>query len=118
VKRLAALLFALLVFSVATVLEAKGNAEKGQARAAQKNGGQQACAECHGANGDKPTEPDRPILASQYPDYLVKALSDYKSGKRKNAVMNAVAAELSKQDMEDLAAWFSSQKSEKLHFQR
>ena len=117
-RRFSVLLFALLVFSVATVLEAKGNAERGKAKAAQKIGSQQACAECHGANGDKPAEADRPILASQYPDYLVKALSDYKSGKRKNALMNAVAAELSRQDMEDLAAWFSSQKSEKLHFQR
>jgi cytochrome c553 len=32
--------------------------------------------------------------------------------------MNGVAKELSRQDIEDLAAWFSSQKSEKLHFQR
>jgi cytochrome c553 len=118
VKRLCALLLALLVCSFATVLEAKGNAEKGKAKAAQKMGGQQPCAECHGANGDKPTEADRPILASQYADYLIKALSDYKSGKRKSAVMNGVAADLSKQDIEDLAAWFSSQKSDKLHFQR
>ena len=94
-----------------------GNAERGKAKAAQKINNQ-SCAECHGASGDAPKDKENPILASQYPDYIVKALSDYKSGKRVNAVMNGVAKELSKQDMEDLAAWFSRQKSEKLHFQR
>jgi len=90
---------------------AKGNAESGKAKAAQ------VCAACHGADGAKPSAPDQPILAGQHYDYLVKALSDYKSGKRNNPIMKGFAAGLSKQDMEDLAAWFSSQKSS-LHFQR
>jgi len=90
---------------------AKGNAESGKTKAAQ------ICAACHGADGAKPSAPDQPILAGQYYDYLVKALSDYKSGKRNNAIMKGFAASLSTQDMEDLAAWFSSQKSA-LHFQR
>ena len=117
-RRVSAVLLALLVFSVATVLEAKGNAEKGKAKAAAKQGSQEACAKCHGADGDKPDAPDNPILAGQYYDYVVKALLDYKSGKRVHAVMNGVAKELSRQEIEDLAAWFSSQKSQKLHFQR
>ena len=117
-KRLFAVLLALSVGSVSTVLEARGNAEKGKAKAAVKQGSQEACAKCHGADGDKPDAADNPILAGQYYDYVVKALSDYKSGKRTHAVMNGVAGQLSKQDIEDLAAWFSSQKSEKLHFQR
>ena len=54
----------------------------------------------------------QPILAGQYPDYLVQVLGDYKSGKRKNAIMNGMAAGLSHEDMEDLAAWFSIQPSE------
>ena len=90
---------------------AGGKAEAGKAKAAQ------VCAACHGTDGAKPSAPDQPILAGQYYDYLVKALSDYKSGKRNNAIMKAFATQLSRQDMEDLAAWFSTQKSS-LHFQR
>ena len=90
---------------------AGGKAEAGKAKAAQ------VCAACHGADGAKPSGPDQPILAGQYYDYLVKAMADYKSGKRNNAIMKGFATSLSVQDMEDLAAWFSSQKSS-LHFQR
>jgi len=102
----------LIVCSVlAGTVQAKGNAENGKTKAAQ------VCAACHGADGAQPVAPENPILAGQYPDYLVKALSDYKSGKRANPVMKAFADPLSKQDIEDLAAWFSSRKSS-LHFQR
>lgn len=104
-------LFVLIAFLLATAADAKGNAEKGKAKAAQ------VCAACHGADGAKPTAPDQPILAGQYDDYLVKALQDYKSGKRANPIMKAFAGPLSKKEIEDLAAWFSSQKSS-LHFQR
>ena len=71
----------------------------------------------HGADGAKPAAPENPILAGQYPDYIVKALSDYQSGKRKNPVMKTFADQLKRQDMQDVAAWFSSQPSV-LHFQR
>ena len=106
-----ALFFTLLAFFVATALEAKGNAERGKAKAAQ------VCAACHGADGAKPVAPENPILAGQYGDYLVRALSDYKSGKRANPVMKAFADQLSAQEIQDLAAWFSSQHSS-LHFRR
>ena len=100
-----------LSFAFAQGAAAGGKAEAGKAKAAQ------VCAACHGADGAKPSAPDQPILAGQYYDYLVKAMADYKSGKRNNAIMKGFAASLSVQDMEDLAAWFSSQKST-LHFQR
>ena len=90
---------------------AGGNAEAGKAKAAQ------VCGACHGPQGNKPSAPDQPILAGQYPDYIVKALSDYKSGKRTNPIMKGFAEQLSKQDMEDVAAWFSSQPTP-LHSQR
>ena len=106
-----ALVFALFAFSVSTTTEARGNAENGKAKAAQ------FCAACHGPDGAKPTAPDQPILAGQHYDYLVKALSDYKTGKRANPIMKAFAATLSRQEIEDLSAWFASQKSN-LHFQR
>ncbi|MET0218454.1 MAG: cytochrome c [Burkholderiales bacterium] len=66
------------------------------------------CAACHGADGNS-LVPDFPRLAGQQPDYLLKALKDYKSGARKNAIMAPQAASLSEQDMEDLAAYFASQ---------
>jgi cytochrome c553 len=66
------------------------------------------CAACHGADGNSAV-PDFPRLAGQQPDYIVKALKDYKSGARKNAIMAPQAASLTDQDMADLAAFFSSQ---------
>jgi len=66
------------------------------------------CAACHGADGNSPA-PNFPRLAGQHADYLVKALEDYKTGKRKNPIMAGFAAGLSKQDREDLAAYFASQ---------
>jgi cytochrome c553 len=66
------------------------------------------CASCHGADGKTPTDPSYPKIAGQYPDYLLKALNDYHSGARKNAIMGAVAKPLAKRDMQDLAAYFGS----------
>src|SRR5881392_664808 len=96
------------VTALAGTAQASGNAEGGRARAAQ------VCAACHGPDGNRPSTPDQPILAGQYADYLAKALHDYKTGKRSNPIMKSFAAQLTRQDMDDLAAWFSSQKS-RLH---
>ena len=90
---------------------AKGNVQNGKAKAAQ------VCAACHGADGNKPSDPAQPVLAGQYYDYLVRALTDYKIGRRNNPIMKGFAGQLSKKDIEDLAAWFASQKSN-LHDQR
>ena len=92
-------------------VQAAGDAAKGQKKAAE------VCAACHGPDGGKPSTPDQPILAGQYYDYLVQALSDYKIGRRTNPIMKGFASGLSKQDIQDLAAWFASQQSA-LHDQR
>ncbi len=68
-----------------------------------------ACEACHGAGGNAPTTPDFPRLAGQHADYLFKALRDYKSGARKNAIMASQVEKLSRQDLQDLAAYFASQ---------
>jgi cytochrome c553 len=68
------------------------------------------CAACHGETGATPVA-DNPRLAGQYNDYLLRALNDYKSGARKNPVMSGMVAALSKEDMADLAAYFSSQQA-------
>lgn len=99
------IVFVLIGLALAGGLHARGNPENGKAKAAQ------VCAACHGPDGNKPSAPDQPILAGQHYDYLVRALTDYKIGRRNNPIMKGFAAQLSKQDIEDLAAWFSGQKS-------
>jgi cytochrome c553 len=66
------------------------------------------CAACHGKDGKTSTDPAYPKLAGQYADYLVKALNDYNTGARKNAIMGGMAKPLSKQDIQNLAAHFES----------
>lgn len=80
---------------------AVGNPVAGQTKA-------QACIGCHGADGNGPT-PSFPRLAGQYADYLVKALQDYRSGDRRNAIMQGIAAGLSDDDIRDLAAFYARQ---------
>lgn len=106
--RLIALLAAL---ALAGAAQAAGNANNGKAKAAQ------VCAACHGSDGNKPSTPDQPVLAGQHYDYLVRALTDYKIGRRNNPIMKGFAAQLSPQDIQDLSAWFASQQSP-LHDQR
>jgi cytochrome c553 len=99
------LLVVSLALCVPLAVQARGNAGSGKTKAAQ------VCAACHGPEGNKPSAPDQPILAGQHYDYLVRSLTDYKIGRRNNPIMKGFAAQLSRQDIEDLAAWFSSQKS-------
>ncbi|HEX5314344.1 MAG TPA: c-type cytochrome [Gammaproteobacteria bacterium] len=67
-----------------------------------------SCVACHGKHGVS-TNPEFPTLAGQYQDYLLQALKEYKTGERKNAIMNGVAASLSLADMKQLAAYFAKQ---------
>ena len=81
----------------------KGDAAAGAEKA-------KTCASCHGATGDESLDDTYPKLAGQYPEYLAKALHDYKSGRRKNAIMAGFAQGLSDEDIDDLSAYFASQK--------
>ena len=69
----------------------------------------ETCKACHGEQGAKPTVPDYPLLAGQHEDYIKHTLAAYKSKKRVNAIMNGMAAALSKQDIADIAAYVSRQ---------
>ena len=55
--------------------------------------------------------PVNPKLAQQHPEYLVKQLHEFKSGKRENAVMVGFASTLSDEDMRNVAYWLASQKA-------
>lgn len=81
----------------------------GDATAGQKLAVQRGCTACHGKDGNS-TNPQYPRLAGQYPDYLAQALHEYQSGARKNAIMNGMAKGLSAGEIQDLAAYFASQK--------
>jgi cytochrome c553 len=101
------LLGALAVFTHATMANtpvaaatAKPDLAKGQAAA-------QVCAACHTADGSRGS-PANPILAGQHYDYLVKQLTEFKAGKRKNAIMSGLAATLSDDDMKNVAAFYAS----------
>ncbi|TMB10875.1 MAG: cytochrome c4 [Deltaproteobacteria bacterium] len=67
------------------------------------------CAGCHGADGNS-EQTDYPILAGQTTRYNYLQLKDYKSGRRKDEMMNPVAAQLEKQDMVELAAYYAVQR--------
>ena len=67
------------------------------------------CIACHGADGNSAI-PANPKLAQQHPEYLVKQLQEYKSGKRENAIMKGFASALSDDDMHNIAFWLASQK--------
>ena len=68
------------------------------------------CAACHGADGNSGT-PINPKLAQQHPEYLIKQLQEYKAGKRKNPIMQGMAATLSDDDMKNVAYWLTSKPS-------
>ena len=81
--------------------QAAGDASAGQAKSAM-------CAGCHGAKGEGVAP--FPALAGKPEADQVKALKDYKSGARANPIMSGTAATLSDQDMENISAYFASQK--------
>jgi cytochrome c553 len=65
------------------------------------------CAACHTADGSRGS-PANPILQGQHADYLVKQLTEFKNGKRKNAVMSGMVAPLSEEDIRNVAAFYAS----------
>jgi len=98
------IIFSLLltVGAISTASAVQGDAEAGKAKAA-------VCGACHGATGVNPN-PLYPDLAGQNAQYVVKQLVDFKSGARTDMMMAPMAANLSDQDMADLAAFFAVQK--------
>jgi len=65
------------------------------------------CAACHGADGNSAIAAN-PKLSQQHPEYLVKQLQEFKSGKRNDPVMKGFASALSDDDMKNIAYWVTS----------
>jgi len=69
------------------------------------------CAACHGPDaGGVSALPTQPKLAHQFPEYIAKQLTEFKSGVRDNAIMKPMADMLSEGDLVNVAAWISTQK--------
>ncbi|MBP0588641.1 cytochrome c4 [Paraburkholderia sp. LEh10] len=81
---------------------ARADAEAGKAKA-------QTCVACHGPMGNS-TDPQYPVLAGQTTRYIYLQLRDFKEGRRSDPRMSPMAANLSKEDMQDLADYFAAQK--------
>ena len=99
------LLFMTLVFCASFYTSnvfAEGSAKAGAEKA-------KACQVCHGVDGHS-TKDTYPILAGQHAAYLQKQLKAFKTGTRKDPIMNGMAAPLSDQDIEDVAAFFQSKR--------
>lgn len=97
IRKIAALL---LLAACASAPALAADAKAGRVKAVQ-------CQACHGLDG-KSKLPDAPNLAGQVEQYLVKALKDYKTGKRKDEMMTTMAKPLSEADIANLAAFYSS----------
>ncbi|MGD8976475.1 MAG: cytochrome c [Gammaproteobacteria bacterium] len=98
--RAAILTAALIALCAPALAQAGGDTELGRAKST-------TCTACHGPDG-RGTAPNYPVLAGQYEEYLAYALTQYRSGERKNAIMAGFAANLSDDDIADLAAWYAS----------
>ena len=68
----------------------------------------EVCLACHGTNGVGITA-DYPTIAGQHKDYIERALHDYQKGGRKNPIMAGMAQTLTKEDIEQLAEYYSKQ---------
>jgi cytochrome c553 len=109
-NRIATLLpVAALVAAGAVPVHAQGDPEAGKQKAVP-------CAACHGTDGNSPSG-QFPSLAGQTVRYLYLQMKDFKEGRRKDPLMSPMAANLSRQDMYDLAAYFSAQKPGPSSFQ-
>ena len=93
---------ALVASFASTQTLAAGSVAEGKSKSA-------ACGACHGQAGVS-ANPMWPNLAGQKDAYLLKQMRDFKSGSRKDPVMSGMAMILNDQDMENLAAYYSSLK--------
>ena len=91
-------------FAAETKAPAKADLAKGQEKATQ------VCAACHTADGSRGS-PANPILQGQHAEYLVKQLTEFKSGKRANPVMSGMAGALTEEDMKNVAAFYASKQA-------
>lgn len=69
------------------------------------------CSACHGldGNGSQPLHPEYPKIAAKHSRYIVKQMRDYQAGKRKSPIMEPMVANLTAEQIEEVATYYSSQ---------
>lgn len=107
-RSLATLLMGVSLFGAAHAQQAKPATAPDLALGQTKSAG--VCVACHANDGSRGS-PAYPILEGQHPEYLVKQLTEYKAGKRKNAIMNGMAAVLTEADIRNVAAFYASKQA-------
>lgn len=75
------------------------------------------CAGCHGVDGNS-LNVIWPNLAGQHASYLLKQMKDFKSAKRADPIMQGMVAALSEEDMQNIAAYFATQKTKPAAFNK
>jgi len=101
-KRIPISIIAALFLIAPAIAVSAGNAAEGKNKSV-------VCHACHGETGQS-LQPIYPNLGGQHQDYLSKTLYGFRDGSRQNAIMNGFAANLSDADIEDISAWYASQK--------
>jgi len=101
-KKIQATIAVTLLSMVPAIAFSAGNAAAGQSKSA-------VCHACHGPTGQS-VQPIYPNLGGQHQDYLAMSLRHFRDGSRQNAIMSGFAANLSDADIEDISAWYASQK--------
>jgi len=111
-KLLASLLMAITVAGAAVPSFAAGGpaSKTSKPDLAKGEASYAICVACHAADGNSAIAAN-PVLAQQHPEYLVKQLQEFKSGKRNDPVMKGMAATLSDDDMRNVSAWLASKKA-------
>lgn len=107
--RFIALVASSLLVLPAFAAEKASVAEKAVEKSSAEKTVQTVCAACHGADGNSAIALN-PKLAGQHPEYTLKQLNNFKEGKRANPVMAPMVANLSADEMKDLATYFAAQK--------
>jgi len=100
--------FALLIFSLLASSVIFAEDKQVLVTSAIEQTATTVCAACHGADGNSAVSLN-PKLAGQHSEYLYKQLSEFKAGKRANAVMASMVANLSSEEMQGLAAYYAGQ---------
>ncbi len=106
----AAFIFTALALAAGAALSAEPEAAAAKADPAKGQISAASCMACHTADGSRGS-PANPILQGQHPDYIVKQLTEFKAGKRKNPIMMGMASTLNEDDMKNVAAFYSSKQA-------
>jgi len=89
-------------FAFISMAHAAGDAQAGQSVASTK------CIACHSLDGNS-VNPQWPSIAGQHADYIVKQVKAIRAGERSAALMQPMVADITDQQIEDVAAYYSTQ---------